>query len=192
VYAARTNSGSWEMRGPPTDLKRVARPIRSPLKTITQENLRLGSASTQQHWSLNQIPVCDSYSRECFPQQDPSALRAFGKMQEALRVSQEGKRLTAVPKRKASPIIFVLPKANRTQGKAGGRSTERLATARQQPWHGTSPAELPAAQQSLHASLLAALFTSARILPLPSPSRQARARVGRCQGNRSPGEDLLR
>lgn len=113
-------------------------------------------------------------------------------MEEAPRVLRQGKWLTAVPAREALSIIFVLPKANGTQGKAGGKSTERLVTAGQQPRHGTSPAEPPAAHQPLHASLLAALFTSVRISHSPSLSRQACVRVGRCQRNRSPGEDLLR
>lgn len=58
-----------------------------------------------------------------------SVLHGFGKMQEALRVLQQGKWLMAVPACKASLIIFVLPKANRTQGKAGGQSTEQPALA---------------------------------------------------------------
>lgn len=48
----------------------------------------------------------------------------------------------------------------------------RQPTAGQEPWHNASPAELPAAHQSLHASLLAALFTSVGIshfaIPVPS------------------------
>ena len=52
-------------------------------------------------------------------------LRGFGKMQEALGVLRQGKRLTAVPAHEASLIIFALPKANAMQGKAGGKSTEQ-------------------------------------------------------------------
>lgn len=197
----------WETRSPPTDLKHVARPLCSPVKTIIQEKLHLGSASissaghltrylsaifTPGNVFLGKTQKVGNFGQQNIRAAGCSVLRGFGKMQEALRVLRQGKWLSAVPARKASPIIFVLPKANGTQGKAGGKSTERLAMAGQQPRRSVSPAEPPAARQSLHASLLAALFTSVRISHSPSPSRQARARVGRCQGNRSPGEDSLR
>lgn len=204
VYAARTNPGSLGNAEPSYGSRRRGQTPPFPVKAITQEEL----PSAQQHPSFDRTLACNAYSRERFPWQVPKVgnvgwknlraagrgvLRGFGKRQEALGVLRQGKGLTASAcARAASPSTLALPKANGRQGKAGGKSTEQPAPAGQPLGHGASPAEPPAARQPLGASLLAALFTSAGISHLPSPSRRARARVGRCQGNRSPGEDSLR
>lgn len=185
---------------PPGALPRIPNawpdPSAPPLRQLSKRNstrallalssthrlTRYSSATLNQGaFSSTSPKKLESSVRKTLKKRDAACAVGLGRREKHLRRGFTAGKMAhgSAHRRSIAHRLRAAQSAPGTPGKAGGKSTERLAMA-----------EPPAARRSLHAPSLPALFTSAGISP--SPSRRARARVGRRQGNRSPGEDSLR
>lgn len=159
-----------------------------------EEKPRLRPACTKQHhhltryFSANFTPgnVFLGKTQEVGNFGQENLTHGFGKVQEALGTSRQGKRLHT--KHRSAPLC-TQSKGDAGHGQGwedGAAPSAQAAAAGREPWHGRAAGSSSAPSRALTRSFV----YKRQDLMFPVPSSPGTG--GRLPGNRSPGEDLLR